>query len=73
LWDPYAMKVGPSMRFISDMRSNEVLTALPTGNTEAIFGDHYRDMVDLFKKGQLIRISLTEHKLEWKRLELTPQ
>lgn len=73
LWAPYEEVVGPSMRMIADMKTNELLAVLPTGNSEAIFGDHYRDMLGLYKKGELVRLSLTERKPEWKRWELRPE
>ena len=73
LWKPYEMQIGPSMRMIADMKSPNLLAALPTGNSEAVFGDHYKDMVELFKRGGLISIPLFEHKAEWKRFELVPR
>jgi acyl-homoserine lactone acylase PvdQ len=48
---------------------------LPTGNSEAIFGDHYRDMMPLYRNGTLIRILLNEPSelgSNWKRFELKP-
>jgi penicillin amidase len=70
---PFAMHVGPSMRMIADMRSNELLAILPTGNSEAIFSDHYKDMLDLYKRGQLLRVPLSGSDPSWKRFELLPQ
>lgn len=72
MWDPYKMKVGPSMRMIADMKSNSLYAALPTGNSEAVFGDHNHDMLDLFKRGDLIDVPLTERKSGWRKLELVP-
>jgi acyl-homoserine lactone acylase PvdQ len=46
---------------------------LPTGNSEAIFGDHYKDMLPLYQTGALVRISLTDRNPNWKRFELRPQ
>jgi penicillin amidase len=73
LWKPYEMQIGPSMRMIADMKSPNLLAALPTGNSEAVFGDHYKDMVELFKRGGLVSVPLFEHKAEWKRFELVPR
>ncbi|MDP4288753.1 MAG: penicillin acylase family protein [Bacteroidota bacterium] len=73
LWAPYEEVIGPSMRMIADMKTDELLAVLPTGNSEAIFGDHYRDMLNLYKQGALVRLSLTQHKPEWKRWELRPE
>jgi penicillin amidase len=70
---PFAMRIGPSMRLIADMQSDELLAVLPTGNSEAMFGDHYRDMVDLYKHGDLLHIPLHGTNPKWKRLELKPQ
>ncbi len=76
LWNPYQMQVGPSMRMIADMKDDVLLAVLPTGNSEAIFGDHYRDMLPLYEQGTLIRVSLgasTELRSNWKRFELKPE
>ncbi len=76
LWNPYQMQVGPSMRMIADMKDDVLLAVLPTGNSEAIFGDHYRDMLPLYQNGTLIRVSLDESselKENWKRFELKPE
>jgi acyl-homoserine lactone acylase PvdQ len=70
LWAPYEEIVGPSMRMIADMKTNDLLAVLPTGNSEAIFGNHYRDMLDLYKKGELVRISLTQPASNLRRFEL---
>lgn len=72
MWRPYEMKVGPSMRMIADMKTNSLYAALPTGNSEAVFGDHNRNMVDMFKRGDFIDVPLGESKPEWKRFELVP-
>jgi hypothetical protein len=74
------MQIGPSMRMIADMKSDELLAVLPTGNSEAVFGDNYSDMLPLYKLGSLIRIPLDFiaqdeeiSKAGWKRFELRPQ
>ena len=72
IWNPYAMRVGPSMRMISDMRSNTLLAVLPTGNSEAIFGSHYRDMVQLFKNGGYDAIELQGRSAAASTFELLP-
>jgi penicillin amidase len=72
LWAPYAMWVGPSMRMIADMKTNVLDAVLPTGNSGAIFGSHYRDMLDLLKAGQYDIIPLDEENPGWKRFELLP-
>lgn len=73
LWQPYEMKVGPSMRMIADMRTRSLYAALPTGNSAAIFSDHYKDMVDMFKKGDLIEVPLNDTRSNWRRYELLPK
>lgn len=73
LWKPYEMRVGPSMRMIADMKSNDLLASLPTGNTEAVFGDNYHDMVEMFKHGGLVHVPLFERNAAWKRFELRPE
>jgi len=67
------------MRMIADMKSDELLAVLPTGNSEAVFGDNYSDMLPLYKLGSLIRINLDlithdegQPKGNWKRFELRP-
>jgi penicillin amidase len=70
---PFSMHVGPSMRMIADMQSNELLAILPTGNSEAMFGDHYKDMLDLYKSGRLLHVPLSGSSTAWKRFELVPQ
>ncbi|HET6510740.1 MAG TPA: penicillin acylase family protein [Candidatus Kapabacteria bacterium] len=72
MWDPYKMRVGPSMRLIADMKTNSLFAALPTGNAESVFGDHYKDMLDMFKRGDFVEIPLTERKPGWRKLELVP-
>lgn len=71
--EPFAMRIGPSMRLIADMKSDELLAVLPTGNSEAMFGDHYRDMLELYKHGDLLHIPLHGTGQKWTRLELKPQ
>lgn len=69
-WNPYQMQIGPSMRMVTDMSEPVLYGVLPTGNSEAIFGDHYKDMLPLYKSGALVRISLTETNPNWQRFEL---
>jgi len=71
-WNPYEMQIGPSMRMVTDMKEPVLYGVLPTGNSEAIFGDHYKDMLPLYQTGALVRVSLTEHNPNWKRFELRP-
>ena len=73
LWNPYEMRVGPSMRMIADMKSNDLLASLPTGNSEAMFGEHYRDMAEMFKRGELVHVPLFQRNPAWKRFELRPE
>jgi acyl-homoserine lactone acylase PvdQ len=72
MWNPYEMRVGPSMRFLADMKTQTLLASLPTGNSEAVFGAHYRDMVDLFKAGGYDAIPLDRRDASWMRFELLP-
>ncbi len=73
MWNPYEMRVGPSMRFLADMKTQTLMAVLPTGNSEVIFGPHYRDMVDLFKSGGYDSIPLDRHDPNWTRFELLPE
>ncbi|MFI5202592.1 MAG: penicillin acylase family protein, partial [Candidatus Kapaibacterium sp.] len=73
LWHPYEMQIGPSMRMITDMKDPVLYGVLPTGNSEAIFGDHYKDMLPLYQSGALVRISLIDRNPNWKRFELLAQ
>jgi acyl-homoserine lactone acylase PvdQ len=70
---PFAMHVGPSMRMIADMKTDELLAVLPTGNSESIFSDHYKDMLDLYKSGELLHVPLSGTSARWKRFELLAQ
>ena len=73
LWNPYAMQIGPSMRMVTDMKDPVLYGVLPTGNSEAIFGDHYKDMLPLYQSGALIRIPLDEtSNPAWQRFVLKP-
>ncbi len=75
MWNPYQMQVAPSMRMVADMNNDVLLAVLPTGNSEAIFGDHYRDMLPLYQSGTLIKVHLDaasgQHD-NWSRFELKP-
>ncbi|HEY3876486.1 MAG TPA: penicillin acylase family protein [Candidatus Kapabacteria bacterium] len=76
LWNPYEMQVGPSMRMIATMNDDVLEAVLPTGNSEAIFSDHYKDMLPLYLRGSLLRLSLDatyQPGKNWKRFELSPQ
>ena len=70
LWNPYEMQVGPSMRMVTDMKDPVLYGVLPTGNSEAIFGDHYKDMLPFYRSGALIRISLVDAPEHPQRFEL---
>ncbi len=72
MWNPYEMRVGPSMRMLADMKTETLLASLPTGNSEAVFGTHYRDMVQLFKAGGFDPVSLDKRDPNWIRFELLP-
>ena len=71
-WKPFLMRVGPSMRQVADMRSDILYACLPTGNSGNVFNPHYRDMTELFKKGDLIAIPLSVKSATWKKLTLLP-
>ena len=76
LWNPYQMQVGPSMRMVADMNNDVLLGVLPSGNSEAMFGDHYHDMLPLYQRGTLIKISLDNPAVrgdKWSRFELKPE
>ncbi len=73
LWNPYEMQIGPSMRMVTDMKDPVLYGVLPTGNSEAIFGNHYKDMLPLYQSGALVRISLIDRNPNWQRFELQPQ
>jgi len=69
-WNPFIMRVGPSMRSVADMKTDVLYAALPTGNSGNMFSLHYRDMVEIFQRGELIEISLTRIDPAW--IKLTP-
>jgi penicillin amidase len=72
-WNPFIMRVGPSMRHVADMKTDILYAVLPTGNSGNMFNPHYRDMVDLFQRGELIGISLSVIDPSWKKLSLLPE
>jgi len=72
-WNPFVMRVGPSMRSVADMKTDVLYCALPTGNSGNIFSPHYRDMTALFQRGELIEVSLTKIDPAWKKLTLVPE
>lgn len=69
-WNPFLQKVGPSMRMIADMSSSSLFVSLPTGNSGNVFSPHYRDMLELFKKGTLIEMPMNAVDPKWKKLTL---
>lgn len=72
-WNPFRMRVGPSMRSVSDMSTTDFYVALPTGNSGNMFSPNFRDMKTLFDKGELIKMSLTKNESAWKKLTLLPE
>ncbi len=50
-WKPFEMRVGPSMRAVSDMKTTNISVSLPTGNSGNMFSKHYGDMAQMFKRG----------------------
>jgi penicillin amidase len=72
-WNPFFMRVGPSMRSVADMKTDILYAALPTGNSGNMFNPHYRDMVDRFQRSDLIPVSLTKTDPAWKKLTLLPE
>lgn len=50
-WQPFEMRVGPSMRAVSDMKTTNISVSLPTGNSGNMFSKHYGDMAQMFKRG----------------------
>jgi len=72
-WNPFIMRVGPSMRLVADMKTDGLWAALPTGNSGNMFDPHYRDMAGLFQRGELIEVPLYEKKATWKKLVLKPE
>ena len=72
-WNPFISRVSPSMRHVADMKTDILYAALPTGNSGNMFSPHYRDMAPLFRKGELIPVSLTEKNPSWKKLVLIPE
>jgi penicillin amidase len=72
-WNPFMMRVGPSMRSVADMKSDVLYAALPTGNSGNMFSPHYRDMTKLFGRGELIEVQLMRRDPSWKKLVLTPE
>lgn len=54
---PYENKLGPSMRFIYDFANPEYFEfILPTGQSGHFYSDHYKDMSQLWLKGDFIKI-----------------
>jgi penicillin amidase len=72
-WNPFVMRVGPSMRSVADMKKDVLYCALPTGNSGNMFSPHYRDMTAMFQRGELIEVSLTKIDPAWKKLTLIPE
>ncbi|MDP4235677.1 MAG: penicillin acylase family protein, partial [Bacteroidota bacterium] len=72
-WNPFIMRVGPSMRSVADMKSDVLYASLPTGNSGNLFNPHYRDMTDLFHRGDLIEVPLVRKDPSWKKLVLMPE
>ncbi len=69
-WDPFKERVGVSMRMIADMSSSSLWVVLPTGNAGNIFSPNYRDMLPLFRSGNLIELPMKGILPTWKKLEL---
>lgn len=72
-WNPFVMRVGPSMRSVADMKTDVLWAALPTGNSGNMFNTHYRDMTSLFHHGELIEVPLMKKDPSWKKLVLIPE
>lgn len=69
-WQPFEMRVGPSMRMIADMSKPSLFVSLPTGNSGNMFSPHYRDMVDQFKQGRFVELPLNRIEPTWQKLVL---
>jgi penicillin amidase len=59
--EPFECDLGPSMRFIYDFANpDEFYLILTTGQSGNIFSDHYKDMTDLFLKGEYMKLKTDE-------------
>lgn len=62
---PFDVKLGPSMRFIYDFADPEKFYfVLPTGQSGNPFSDHYRDMTELWLKGEYLMMKHDKKKFE---------
>jgi penicillin amidase len=69
----FANVIGPCMRQVVDMSTQEYNVILTTGQSGHPLSNHYQDQTKLWLKGQMIRLSLDERKIDaqnWKLLTL---
>ena len=59
LFKPYDVTAGPSMRLIVDLASpHSHLTVIPGGQSGQPFSPHYKDQVELWRRGEYRRVTL---------------
>lgn len=69
--EPYANKLGPSMRFLFDFANpDEFVFIMPTGQSGHILSDHYDDMTQLWLDGKYIHLNTDIDSLNKAKLKL---
>ena len=59
LFKPYDVTAGPSMRLIVDLASpHSHLSVIPGGQSGQPFSPHYKDQVELWRRGQYRRVTM---------------
>ncbi|MBI2087651.1 MAG: penicillin acylase family protein, partial [Deltaproteobacteria bacterium] len=72
--DPYAHIVGPSLRMIIPLGEwKNSRFVLPGGQSGHFFSPHYRDQVELWHRGEYLRLCYAEEEMSaWPRLDFVP-
>jgi penicillin amidase len=69
--DPFQNTLGPSMRFIFDFsKPDEFYLTLTTGQSGNVMSDHYRDMTNLWRNGEYLKIRTDERSIRKNNLLL---
>lgn len=58
---PFSVIIGPSMRFLTDMKQNKWWCVLPGGQSGFPFSWHYQDQIHLWLFGELIELPFTDN------------
>ncbi len=71
---PFAARIGPCLRQICDLSTQQYQVIITTGQSGHPFSPHYADMTPLWLKGERITLDLTDDapKSDRKRLTLKP-